>query len=665
MYFFTVKLEINSSLTLNNYTKASRIEWIETNGLGGYSSCSISGANTRRYHGLFVPSYHPPVGRKVLLSKLEDTIVYGGNKIILPASEFPNYIYDKGLAHLSKFSKEFFPTFHYQIEDIEIKKTIAMIHEQDTLVITYEVLSAVHSFQLELKPLIAFRDFHSLIKANDHISKSPIFGEETLTLYPYGMHEPLYIYAKNSSFKFAPEWCYNFEYKIEQERGLDFQEDLFQYGSFINHLKSGDKLVVIISNKPIEDKDGFRLLKEEKKRREALIDNLPIKDDFTKNLALAADQFLVKRGDLKTIIAGYHWFSDWGRDTMIALPGICLVTGRLSEAKKIIQAFAKSVDMGMIPNRFPDEGEVPEYNTVDATLWYFVAIKKYYDYSNDKTFVTEEILPVLEEIIAWHYRGTRYHIQVDSDELIYAGQRGVQLTWMDAKVGDWVVTPRQGKAIEINALWYNALMIMSDFYALKKETNQEQLYKSRAEKVRESFHDVFVNKEFNTLYDFVDGDFKNIDIRPNQIFAISLPYAIIADELAKNVLIEVEENLLTPHGLRSLAKNNYQFIGKYQGGQLERDGAYHQGTVWSWLIGPYITAKVKIEGNAGRKQMLGYIQKLENNLLEAGVGTISEIFDGDEPYLPNGCIAQAWGVAELLRAYIEDIYPQLPTKLKK
>ncbi len=660
-----MKLEITNPEILHSYTKASSLEWLETNGLGGYSSCTISGANTRRYHGLFVPAVHVPVGRRVLLSKLEETIVIGNEAHLLTCSEFPGFIFDEGLSHLSKFSKDIFPVFHYQIEGVEIKKTIAMLHEQDVLVVTYEVLKAPQPLTLELKPFIAFRDFHSLAKATDTINKEAVFGNDCLCICPFSIKEPLYIFVKNASFKFKPNWCLNFEYTIEKQRGLDFQEDLYEYGNFILQLTEGEKISVIVSTQSIEEKDGFKLIREEKRRREALLDCLPIKDDFTRNLALAADQFLVKRGDLKTIIAGYHWFSDWGRDTMIALPGICLVTGRHAEAKKIIQAFAKTVDMGMIPNRFPDEGETPEYNTVDATLWYFIAIKKYYDYSADKQFVTEEILPALEEIIAWHERGTRYNIHVAEDGLIYAGQRGVQLTWMDAKVGDWVVTPRQGKAVEINALWYNALLILSEFYALKNDAANENIFKNKATQVELAFKSTFINPNANSLYDYVDGDFRSTDIRPNQIFAVSLPYQIVGNEIAQKIIAEVEEKLLTPVGLRSLAADNQQYIGLYRGNQLSRDGSYHQGIVWSWLLGPYITAKIKTQGEEGRKATLKYLTNLEGNLLEAGMGTISEIFDGDFPHLPNGCIAQAWGVAELLRVYIEDIYPQLPRSLKK
>ena len=653
-----MKLEITSPEILQDYSQVSKLEWLETNGLGGYASGTLSGANTRRYHGMFVPAVHPPVGRRVLLSKLEETVTIAGEQYIIPCSEFANYVYDEGQPYLAKFSKEIFPQFDYQVEGVHLQKTIGMLHEKDVVVVTYQVINAEVPFELHLKPFVAFKDFHSLSHGNEDISKVAVFGNNTLQIAPYESNESLYIYVEQSSFHFKCEWCYKFEYPIEKQRGQDCHEDLFSYGHFINSLKTGDKISIVISSRPIDNKEGFLLLETEKRRRQTILESLPIKDDFTRNLALAADQFLVQRGDLKTIIAGYHWFSDWGRDTMIALPGLCLVTGRYEDAKKIIQAFAKTVDMGMIPNRFPDAGETPEYNTVDATLWYFVAIKKYHDYSGDTTFITEQMLPVLEEIVAWHIRGTRYNIHVEEDELVYAGQLGVQLTWMDAKVGDWVVTPRQGKAVEINALWYNAMLIMAEFYTLKNHQAQVDIYTQRAEKIKKSFEETFVNPERNSLYDYVDGHYKNEDIRPNQLFAISLPYQIVSNEVARKVLKDVEALLLTPVGLRSLAPNNSQYIGIYEGGQLSRDGSYHQGTVWSWLLGPYITAKVKVEGEQGRVASLNFMKQLEQNLLQAGVGTISEIFDGDAPHLPNGCMAQAWGVSELLRVYVEDIYPQ-------
>lgn len=648
-----MKLEIETGL--QDYHTSTSMEWLETNGRGGYSSGTVSGANTRSYHGLFVAAVHPPVGRTVLLSKLEENIFVDGKSYMLSCNQFPEYIFSAPLLHLKKFEKNPLPVFHYALQGIELKKTICFSSDENVLAITYEVLQAKEEFKMELKPFIAYRDFHSLAKANHHINNIATFEENTLLIEPYPEHPPLFIYVQDSAFRFAPEWGYGFEYAMEHARGLRFHEDLFMHGQFILKLVKGDKISIVISTEEIIEKDAFKILNGEKARRKTLFDGLRVKDDFTKTLALAADQFLVQRGDLKTIIAGYHWFSDWGRDTMIALPGLCLVTGRYDDAKKILQVFAKSLDKGMIPNRFPDAGEVPEYNTVDATLWYFIAIYKYYQYSEDVDFILNDMLPVLEEIIKWHKHGTRYNIHVDTDGLIYSGQHGVQLTWMDAKVGDWVVTPRQGKAVEINALWYNALKILAEFYVLKNNPSRATAIEEEALKVKQSFLGGFLNSENNTLYDCIDSNFKSLEIRPNQIFAISLPFALVDTKTAQSILKIVENDLLTPYGLRSLSPQDPSYIGYYKGDQLSRDGAYHQGTVWSWLLGPYISAKIKVEGKSGAAFIKDLLLHFERHFLEAGIGTVSEIFDGNAPYKPNGCIAQAWGVSEILRSYIEDV----------
>ncbi|MFL5729183.1 MAG: amylo-alpha-1,6-glucosidase [Cytophagaceae bacterium] len=642
---------------LSNFDSAASREWIETNGLGGWSSSSVSGANTRNYHGIFVSAVNPPVERVVMLNKLEEIISIAGKKYELSCNQFPGKVVCDGLPYLNKFSRDIFPVFQYKIDNLEITKTIASIYQEDTVVITYEVTSADGEFELDLKPMISFRDYHSLSQANDSINRIVKFGDSTLEMKPYSSMPPLYIHVDKATFGFNPAWFHNFEYREEQSRGLRFSEDLFCYGNFTVKLKAGSKLGIVISTLPDADKDAFKRIQKEKERREALLTKIPVKDLLSRTLILAADQFLVKRGeDLKTIIAGYHWFADWGRDTMIALPGICLINERYDDAKKILKAFAQSIDHGMLPNRFSDRGEAPEYNTADATLWFFVAIKKYLDYSGDEQFVLEELLPALKNIVEYHDAGTRYNIAVQEDGLIYQGQVGMQLTWMDAKIGDWVVTPRIGKAVEINALWYNALLIMSELSQKAKNEHESTMYRERAEKVKTAFMDVFLHKEKGYLYDCIRGDYKDASFRPNQIFAMSLPYSLLDRELSSSILKMIEEKLLTPFGLRSLAPDDPKYIGHYRGDQLSRDGAYHQGTVWSWLLGPYITAKIRLEGEEGRRSVMKLLNKFQVHLHEAGVGTVSEIFDGDAPFEPKGCIAQAWGVSEILRAYFEDLY---------
>jgi predicted glycogen debranching enzyme len=459
-----------------------------------------------------------------------------------------------------------------------------------------------------------------------------------------------------TDFEANPDWYYRFEYLIEKQRGQDFQEDLFTPGVFTATLKSGDQLCIIVSTDNPTGRNAEALIAEEKDRREKLFASLPVSDALTQALTLAADQFVVQRGgDLKTIIAGYHWFTDWGRDTMIALPGLTLATGRYADAKKILQAFAEHIDQGMLPNRFPDADEKPEYNTVDATLWFFVAAYKYYLYTKDQSFVKEVLLAAMAEVLDWHQRGTRYGIRMESDGLLAAGEKGVQLTWMDAKIGDWVVTPRSGKAVEINALWYNAVVIYAKLLDTVGRKEEAKSYQTLSKKIVKRFVEVFWNADGGYLYDVVNGDQNDSAIRPNQILALSLPFALLGRNRARQVLKVVEDHLLTPVGLRSLSPQDPEYNATYQGNGYQRDSAYHQGTVWAWLLGPYLTALVKVRGKTGRQQGLKLVQAVRDHLSESGIGQISEIFDGDTPHAPRGCIAQAWSVAEIMRAYVEDL----------
>lgn len=379
-------------------------------------------------------------------------------------------------------------------------------------------------------------------------------------------------------------------------------------------------------------------------------------------LTAAADQFIVTRKQCKSVIAGYHWFADWGRDTMIALPGLTLATGRFEIAKSVLAEFAAHVDQGMLPNRFPDAGETPEYNTVDATLWFFEAVRSLLQYMNDYDFVRANLYQVLTDIIDWHVKGTRYQIHVDNDGLLYSGEPGVQLTWMDAKVGDWVVTPRHGKPVEIQALWYNALCVMEDLAEKFRDHKVKKLYADMAERARESFNRSFWNQEAGCLYDVIDGDVRDGSLRPNQVLAISLTHSMISPERAEQILQVVERELLTPRGLRTLAPSDPRYVGRYEGDSRSRDSVYHQGTVWPWLMGPYITACVKIFGEqAGREVAARWLKEFSKHLGEGCLGQVSEIFDADAPYAPRGCVAQAWSVAEILRAAVEDVYRIRPT----
>jgi predicted glycogen debranching enzyme len=637
---------------LQNFKKAINDEWLETNGLGGWSSSSIIGCNTRRYHGLLVAATKPPTERTLLLSKLDETIVINNERFELGVNDYGEAISPKGNQFLKSFSKELFPQWTYEVKGIQLKKTIAMIHDENTVVVMYDVIKAVKPFTMELLPLMAGRFYHSMNHEGPQMHWDADFESGQFHNKPDGELD-IFINIPGSSYEHTPRWFKNFNYTIEKYRGQEFTEDLFNHGIFSVNLKKGDSIGIIISTENASDRDAHDLLAKESLRRELLLNDQP-DDETTQQLVLAADQFIVKRGeDLKTVIAGYHWFTDWGRDTMISLPGLCLSTGRFDDARKILAAFAKSVSMGMLPNRFQDNGEAPEYNNVDGTLWYFIAVYKYLQATNDKKFVLNEILPVLKDIIEWHHKGTRYHIHDETDGLLYSGEEGVQLTWMDAKVGDWVVTPRTGKAVEIQALWYNALRIYEELLLLNKEKIEAAGITKMAGKVKTSFLHQFWSEEDNYLYDVIEGDYKDNSLRPNQLFAISLPYPVIDGKHGKAVLKLVEEKLCTPVGLRSLPADDSRYIGIYGGDAMHRDSSYHQGTVWSWLLGPYVDALMKTENKNAKLKSKKVIDAFKYHLNEGCIGSVSEIFDADAPHHPRGCIAQAWGVAEVLRVIKE------------
>jgi predicted glycogen debranching enzyme len=648
---------------LRDFNYSRSLEWLETNGLGGYASSTVSGANSRRYHGLLVASLKPPVDRRVVLSKLEESIVLGEARFELSANQYPGVLHPQGFQHLVSFERHFFPAFVYEAGGVKLKKTIACLHGENTTLILFEVLEAKQKFRLELLPLCSFKDFHTNARANDSIYKGYLFEDGTFRTKNYQDSCELFISVPGSEFQPSQCWYHNFEYSEEQYRGLDFQEDLFNHGKFIVELGPGSKLGVIVSTADCHDRDPFKLYETELNRRTTVAKKFT--NNHLQRLVLAADQFIVRRGaGLKTIIAGYHWFSDWGRDTMIALPGLCLVTGRFDDAKKILKAFAESASEGMLPNRFPDFGETPEYNTVDATLWFFNAIYEYYQYTKDHAFV-KTLMPVLQDIIDWHYKGTRYNIHVDSDELLYAGQDGVQLTWMDAKVGDWVVTPRKGKAVEINALWFNANCVMRDLLAEGGEKAAAVVYDKRASRIHKSFNDLFWDEKNGYLYDYVDGDERNSDLRPNQIYSVSLPFSLLSTDRAEKVFSIVTEKLLTSWGLRSLSPDHSQYKHCYGGDPWNRDSCYHQGTVWSHLLGAYIDALILVKGPSGKAEATSILFTFINHLDEACVGSVSEIFDAELLHHPRGCAAQAWSVAEILRVAIEHDLVKTPASTRK
>jgi len=639
---------------------SSRREWLETNGIGGFASGSVNGSNTRRYHGLLVAATKPPVGRFVLLSKLEETLICDGRTFELGTNRYPGVIHPQGFRYLKQFRLDPFPVFTFQVEEVEIEKRVFMVQGENTTVLEYDIseIRGASDVQLELRPLIAFRDYHSLTHENSSINQAMKERPGLVSVSPYVGLPELYLANDAINVEATGHWYRRFEYQAERERGLDFIEDLFNPCVLRFSLNAQSQATVIASTEPHSADAAQQYRHAEISRRTTNAQRSPLENDYVKSLTSAAEHYIVSRGDQTTVIAGYHWFSDWGRDTMISLPGLTLPTGRHDAARSILRAFAQHVDRGMLPNRFPDAGETLEYNTVDATLWFFEAVRAFLAYTGDLEFVEKHLYDILSDIIAWHVRGTRFGIRLDPTGLLSSGEPGVQLTWMDAKVGDWVVTPRQGKPVEIQALWYNAVRIMEDIAARLCDESARKRYNSMAMLTKSSFNRQMWNEKGGYLFDVVNEGPPDSSIRPNQIFAVSLPHSMLTLERATQVVSLVQQHLLTPYGLRTLAPSDPQYRGRYTGDVASRDGAYHQGTVWPWLIGPFITAYVKVNGGSesARRQAKLWLVPLKDHLEDAGLGHISEIFDGDAPHRPVGCIAQAWSVAEVLRATVEDIY---------
>ncbi len=631
-----------------NLDLASRQEWLETNGIGGFASSTISGADTRRYHGLLTAALHPPTGRFLLLAKLEETLVLDGKRFELSVNFYePTVIHPQGYRLMREFRLDPFPVFTFDVNGVEVEKSIFLIHGENSTVAQYRIRNASgRSAWMEIRPLIAFRDYHSTTHENGAIDRRVAIANSIASVVPYADLPALHLAHDAQQVDADGAWYRNFRYERERERGLDSVEDLYNPLTLHFDLSGRSSISVIASTEARDVRQTDQYREAEIARRRAIVAGSPSQDEFITGLAAAADQFIVRRGDRASVIAGYHWFADWGRDTMIALPGLTLATRHRQTARDILLEFAQHIDQGMLPNRFPDEGETPEYNSVDATLWYFEAIRAL----DEPDFTRQNLYGKLKDIVGWFERGTRYGIRVDADGLVSAGEPGGTSTWMDAKVRDWVVTPRSGKPVEIQALWYNALRIMEDFARRFGEEAESGRYARMAEAAAASFRKLFWNAETKCLCDVVSGDgTRDTAIRPNQIFAVSLTHSMLDTRQARQVVDVVERELLTPYGLRTLAPSDPAYRGRYEGDPRSRDGAYHQGTVWPWLMGPFVSAFLKTHGDEGREQAAAWLTPLREFLRDDGVGQIPEIFDGDFPHAPRGAIAQAWSIAELLR----------------
>jgi glycogen debranching enzyme len=567
-----------------DFARSSKLEWLETNGTGAFAMGTVAGVNTRRYHGLLVATLHPPVQRNVLLSRVEEEI--GG--CALGACQYPGTVTPRGFEHLESFETLPCATWRYSVDGVLIEKQVYLVDGHQAVIARYR---SDRPATLRVRPFLAYRDYHSLGHARSDVWS----GLPRIEFHHAGRFEE------------SANWYYNAEYLVELDRGLDFREDLFTPGVIVLDLQPGRWSPVCAS----------------------------IEGAFDAQPAPRDEPFTVRRADGKpTIIAGYPWFTDWGRDTMISLPGLLIARGKHSVAREIIEGFLAHLNRGVIPNRFPDAGESPEYNTADATLWMFRAVRAL----ADRDFIYETFYPAAKEIIEWHLRGTWYGIGADpEDYLLRAGTAGTQLTWMDAKVGDWVVTPRHGKPVEINALWHGALSLMAEWSGSTE-------YQRLADLVKDSFRKKFWNAERQCLYDVLNDTGPVAKFRPNQIFGVSL----LDPEQQRAVVRAVERELLTPVGLRTLERSDPEYQARYQGSPVERDGAYHRGTVWPWLLGPFIDAYLLAFGRS--EENLAYCKSLVDGLESfSGLGSIPEVYDGDEPHRPGGCPAQAWSVAEVAR----------------
>jgi predicted glycogen debranching enzyme len=642
----------------------ARREWLVTNGLGSYASGTLAGINTRSYHGLLVAALNPPVDRTVLVGGMVEWATYDGRRYPLSANEYADGTIDpQGYRYLQAFDLEgMLPTWTFALADALLERRIWMEHGSNTTYVLYRLLRGSGELRLEITPLVTYRSFHALASGQDW-QPGEEAGTHDVTIRAFDGAVPFTLRATDGQFAPGGAWWWNLKYRAETARGLNDRGDLYAPGTFTTSLRRGARYALTLTSDtaPRAFEDVAHAAARERQAqllRTAGVEGAP---PVVQQLTLAADQFIVERvattSDAappqrsKTVIAGYHWFNDWGRDTMIALRGLTLATGRPEDAAGILRTFAHYVSDGMLPNNFPDQsGVVPGYNTADATLWYVIALHSYVQTTGDQALV-DELLPVLRDIVTWHTRGTRYHIGVDpSDGLLHAGEPGVQLTWMDAKVGDFVVTPRIGKPVEINALWYNTLRIVSDFLAARGDRAAAADLAAQAERARGSFLARFRRPEHPHLADVVDGPGgDDWTVRPNQIFAVAVPFPLLEGAEAAAVVAAVGSVLLTSYGLRSLSPDDPAYRGTYGGDQYQRDTSYHQGPVWTWLIGPYAEAYSRCSGDP--VAALALLQPFEDHLRDAGLGSVSEILEGDPPHLPRGCIAQAWGVAEVLRVW--------------
>jgi predicted glycogen debranching enzyme len=639
-------------------------EWLVTNGIGGYAFGTIAGHQTRCYHGLLVAALQPPLGRTLLVAKLDETARYASSEFAMSTNRWADgSVAPEGYRNIERFHLEgTTPVWTFALADALLEKRIFMQSGANITYVLYRLVRAASSVELSIKVLANYGGEHCVTVGKTQPMEITQV-EHGLQVVAFDGATPFYVLSDSATAAPAGDWYRNFDLAAERARGLPDHTDYFFAGELHATIAPGGSLTIVASTAATPTLIGEAAFAKRQSETGALLDRFFAANEEAQRapspaiqqLVLAADQFIAARpldgvADAKTILAGYPWFSDWGRDTMIALPGLCLATGRPWLARDILLTFSRFVSEGMLPNQLPRAGEAPVYNTVDAALWFFEAVRQYFANNGDIALL-HELYPVLDGIIDAHVRGTRYHIHVDAaDGLLFAGEPGVQLTWMDAKVGERVVTPRIGKPVEVNALWLNAAASMARFaQSLGRDAAR---YEELAARARTGFAK-FWNRQKQFCFDVLDAPEisggRDATLRPNQILAVSLRETALTTQQQRAVVDVCARELLTSFGLRSLGRNETGYVGHYSGSPEERDAAYHQGTVWGWLLGPFALAHLRAYRNPG--EAMSFLEPMLGHIKAAGLGTASEIFDGDPPFAPNGCVAQAWTVGETLRAW--------------
>jgi predicted glycogen debranching enzyme len=666
---------------LSNFDSSIQKEWILTNGLGGYASSTVLGINTRKYHGLLVAAFHPPRDRRICLEKLDEEVIMGNDVYQLGANEFQDRIFPFGHTFLNQFSLSLFPKYAYALQNFELEKTVFMPYGKNVTVTLYKVLNrSCFGAKIRVFPLMNCRHFHSTTDTHKLDAEPDQKHESKETCIAFGSPRSALVIGTISGEYFAREkWVERIYYREEAKRGESCLDDCYQSGFFEYEVKANgnesfaitavadedaDAAQRIFSETPMTLFDMGAMFEKEMKQREDLIPKFYGQNssihatNWLGFLILAADALVVSgtEPEHRSVIAGYHWFEDWGRDVFVSLPGLTLATGRFEDARRILLTFQKYFKSGLIPNFVPDISGQAAYNTADATFWYVNAVLQYLKYTGDFEFIRTRLLETMKAIVESHATGAVSGIRVDADGLLL---HGPQLTWMDAVVDGQPVTPRAGKAVEIQALWYNTLKTMELISKRCEEHNEAENYLKMSDRARISFAEKFWNAEKNCLFDVVGENYSDGSFRPNQIVAVALDFTMLDDVKSAKIVDSVRQELLTPFGLKTLARNDPRYVGVYSGDRRSRDVAYHNGTVWPWLLGPFTTAFLKVRGYNSLDRDYAFGNLIEpfftRHIGDMQAGTANEIFDGDPPHTPRGCILQAWSVAEPLRAYLEDV----------